>query len=247
MSKILIRIIELIAVTLVLTTLLHYAPKAQAEAQATAAPPVPTIPALIQELSIDVPPVITGSDPFFVKLGAFLNGSLAPKSITLKITGVGGEAMVGNKFIRDIISAQEKGVSVNMRVVGPAYSMHAFLVCFANKVTLDDGATLMFHSVYVMKTHLFGLVHIRDTSLDPASEASQDFFLNKCKEVGRLTDADIKVIKAGGDVFISHEGNRIVTTHVSVDECLEGTIEEILDIVLAVALGLLLIAAIKRI
>jgi ATP-dependent protease ClpP protease subunit len=96
-------------------------------------------------ISIDVPQTFLGIDNLTWEQIAKIMRETTAETIILRITGYGGEVMTGNVVIRAIEDAQKHGKQVIMDIIGPSYSMHAYITCFANKVVMRDGAALMFH------------------------------------------------------------------------------------------------------
>lgn len=131
-------------------------------------------------------------------------------TFVLRVSGMGGDALMLNDFIRAIQEAQQHGNTVNMNIIGPSASAHAFITCFANTVTIQDGASLLFHQAYGMSSLFFGFVEIRELASDPLIMGISDFMLNTCVANGRLTAQDVKTIRSGDDVILVRNGDNLV-------------------------------------
>lgn len=169
------------------------------------------------------------------------------KNIVLNISGFGGYTNLGNKFTRAIQASQALGKKVTMVIVGPSYSLHAFITCYADKIVILPGAALMFHTPYTISTHLFGMITYRDTTLDPASEASYLTTLELCQAKTILSKEDIANISDGKDVTIANVDNTIVKVVSPDDLSLASTISNIAVVILYAASFLVLVGLIKRI
>ena len=167
--------------------------------------------------------------------------------ITLLLQGVGGIVFEGNKVIRAIQDYQARGHKVIMHVIGPAYSMHAMLVCFADRVTMDEGSSLMFHSAGLDGSFLFGLIHYKASDPDPASKAMVKYMLDACVTKGILTRQNLSWIAQGNDVTIVHEDQTFYKAFSRDPEGPIDVVSQVITTIVALALGLLIIAIIKRI
>lgn len=120
--------------------------------------------------------------------------------VTLKVQGIGGAVMYLERIADSILDARQRGVVVNMKVIGPAQSSHAMLLCYATNVSFVDGSSAMFHSMAYPDAELFGLVPIRNIDLSPPDRLAQDGIFAQCKYAGFLTEEDIAIIKQNRDV-----------------------------------------------
>lgn len=167
------------------------------------------------KVTIDLPSAFEeGQQQEWVEISQTLRTAVNTE-FTLRVTGMGGEALMLNNFIRALQDSQAKGNIVNMDIIGPAASAHAFITCFANKVTLRDGASLLFHQAYGMSSLFFGLVQVRELASEPMIMAISNLMLNTCVKNGRLTLKDVQVIKSGDDVTIVKEGAKYVKLYSS--------------------------------
>lgn len=121
--------------------------------------------------------------------------------IILRVQGIGGEMFEGNKVIQTLLNIEKDGKIVTMEVLGPSYSMHAFLTCAGN-IDIKPGGSLMFHQGGSYETTFFGMIPYKNVDLDPSGIELENFFFTLCKEKGVLTNNDIKQILTGGDVTI---------------------------------------------
>lgn len=121
--------------------------------------------------------------------------------VRLIVQGFGGIVFIGNTFIRQMQAAQSKGLKVDMEVVGPVYSLHAMLICFADNLMIDEGVTLMYHGISV-QTSLFGIPY-NNFDLTPDMQAQEQYFIDACVNKGILTQEDIDHIKNKDDVYIT--------------------------------------------
>lgn len=68
------------------------------------------------------------------------------QTIILDWHGNGGWVDIGKKFIRDMQAAEHNGKYIIIKLVGPAYSVHALVPCYANRIINNDKYFLMFHA-----------------------------------------------------------------------------------------------------
>jgi hypothetical protein len=169
------------------------------------------------------------------------------KNIVLNITGFGGYTNLGTKFTRAIQAAQAQGKKVTMVIVGSAYSLHAYITCYADAVKLLPGAALMFHQPYSTSQYIFSMITFRNTDLDPASYAAYLTTLEQCKAKGVLTKEDINSINDGKDVTIANVDN--VIAKVTSPDALStaSTISDICMVLLYATLIIVFIGLIKKV
>lgn len=167
------------------------------------APSVPQLPNIAEDtIYINTPKTFMGQD---IEAWSLLGAALvqtAQKNIVLYITGVGGAGLSGQNFISLLQEAKATGHKIEMRVVGPAYSMHAFITCFASKLTITQGSFLMFHNGSVSVSLLHGLIKYQDASPDVDMIIMQNYWLKQCEQSKVLTPEDSKIIRNGGQVYI---------------------------------------------
>lgn len=71
------------------------------------------------------------------------------KNIVIDWRGGGGLTWMGDQFIDTILEAQKQGKTIELNVTGFTASMHANVVCFVNKVTMQPTAMLYYHGVFI--------------------------------------------------------------------------------------------------
>lgn len=167
--------------------------------------------------------------------------------IDVRVQGYGGSVLLVNQFGQALLDAQAQGKEIVMDVVGPAYSGHAYITCYANKVILRNGGALMFHAAYTIDSYFFGLLTHRNMMQDPASHALNTAMFAQCKKVGRLTDKDIAVIEEGRDVTVARYGDMIVTTYSEDDESTSAFLSQIFALIASVSAIIVVIGLVKRI
>jgi hypothetical protein len=118
-------------------------------------------------------------------------------TVIIELQGYGGQIIEGNAFIRSMVLAEQRGLKVIIDVIGPTYSMHANLVCFATAFKLEPGATLNFHAVAYESTS-WGFTK-KEYALDKASLDLEQYFFDQCKSVGLLND------KLINDIEVDHK------------------------------------------
>lgn len=67
--------------------------------------------------------------------------------IVLYWSGIGGDTDIGKRFLNYMTEAQHQGKRVTLIINGPAISMHAAVVCYANEVSFSTRTYLLFHNV----------------------------------------------------------------------------------------------------
>ncbi len=102
-----------------------------------------------------------------------------------------------------------------MEIIGPSYSAHALVTCYADHVNMREGSSVMFHSISSQQEYFFGLVSYSDSSLDPSSMIMQSAMFKQCKSKGILTDSDIKFLEANGDITIGVVDGVLVRVYAS--------------------------------
>jgi len=116
------------------------------------------------------------------------------EDINIHLVTFGGDFMVGNEIGHAIQTSRAK---VTLYVGFIAASMGAFLVCQAPNVVIGTNAIIMFHMAYHQQE---GDLSTTDP-FDVTVKKNIDYTLAHCK--GILTDADIKTIDNGGEVWLS--------------------------------------------
>lgn len=169
------------------------------------------------------------------------------KDITFYVQGVGGSVMVGVDLIRAIQDSIGSGHNISMDVIGPSYSMHAFLTCSTKNVHLRDGASLMFHTPSYTKSYLYGLISFSEKFPDASQNADNEYLYNLCKTNGALTNTDIQHLKQGYEVTKSRYGNTIRTVVAIDPDGSRAAYEGICTLLFTVFLGLLIVALTKRV
>lgn len=198
-------------------------------------------------ITIDTPLTFMGADNQGWE--AIIQGLATLKSgdvVTFNVTGFGGEVIEGNRVVNAIVEAEKRGVTVNMDVVGPAYSMHAYITLFADKVILESNGGLMFHEMSSQETFL-RLIPYRVTSLDPASRQLEIYFLHQGLLTQRLTKEDVDAILDGKDVYKTRYLDRIRTDIVEDDLGAINVIESILILLLKIVSAVIVVGLLKRV
>ncbi len=127
--------------------------------------------------------------------------------VTLEVTGLGGDGLMMNDFIRAIEDAQANGNTIRMDIIGPAASAHAFITCYANSVTMRPGSSLLFHQGYGFISLFMGMLEYRQMATQSIITNMTDGMMQECVKRGRLTAKDTEVIKSGDDViYIAADG-----------------------------------------
>lgn len=201
----------------------------------------PTLNLAEDTISIDVPKTFMGMDNLAWDQIAELLRTTGAKNIILRITGYGGDIMTGNLVVRSIQDAQAQGKKIYMDVIGPAYSMHAYLTCFTQNVQLRDGASLMFHKGAAYGSTFFGFVNYSTPINDQTGKVLESYLYGQCAKIGRLYPADIEQIKKGNAVVVSNEGGSIVTYYTINSFTSLDTISDILLVIAFLAALIVLV------
>ncbi len=134
------------------------------------------------------------------------------KDIIIKWRGFGGAVILSLDVIRTFEDAQKDGKVITLDIISEADSAHAYISCFADKVVLRDGSSLMFHAPYSMDSN-----HNKVHEYEPSSEAQFNLMLKHCVSKGFLTYKEIIDLtvfyKA---VYITNVNGQIV--HTTVDD-----------------------------
>lgn len=168
-------------------------------------------------------------------------------NIVLKVSGYGGDMMTGNRVVQSLIDAEARGLKVHMDVVGPAYSMHAYLVCFGSDYKIESGGTLMYHQVFGVSTAFFGLIQYKEFALDPASEVTEEYMLNTCIAKGILTQDDKKNILNGKEVYITAVPGGTLKLTKDPDSILLMNTQNVIDVIMNLCILLLVLYTIVAI
>lgn len=113
------------------------------------------------------------------------------KYITLEIQGWGGSNDVLYSFLRKIQTAQQEGKILTGVIVGGAYSCHALLSCYMNKVVFtSDTSQLLFHYTRYMdnKGNFAGW----PTKLSIISQVNPLY--RQCIRAGLITESDMMIV-----------------------------------------------------
>lgn len=169
------------------------------------------------------------------------------KDITLNVEGFGGRFTEASKFIQVLQKAKLEGKQIKINVIGPSYSCHAFVACYGSTtVTIQPGASLMFHAVYREHSWLVGAINFRDTVLDKAQDVRQNEMLFDCMNARILNTIDLKVLKQGDDVYISNEYGKITKTYTADDAGPLSTLKDVLTVIIYFSLFLVGIILFRR-
>lgn len=112
--------------------------------------------------------------------------------------GMGGSTDMADRFIGYIKQAQAQGKSIQLYLTGSARSMHAEVVCYADKLINPNNNFLMFHAYSI---------DIGRTTYSEGYTTHQVPNFNQCVAKGYLTREAIKNIYSGYMYFKSN------TTH----------------------------------
>lgn len=196
---------------------------------------------------LDVPESFVGeNNNIWIRYGQALR-EMDIQQWTFKVTGYGGNVLDANRFIKEVVSAQQNGKKIIMDIVGPAYSAHAIITCYADTLIVEPGASLMFHSMSYDKSYLFGLIEYNSSELDPSSQVLQDNLLSHCVSVGLLTTQDVKYLQTDGDIVISYKDDKMVKVYSKDPDRLTKLFKDIGSII-ATTLGFLAIVfLVKRV
>lgn len=105
--------------------------------------------------------------------------------------GIGGYVNIGKNFINDIQKAQRQGKRIVFNLVGPAWSVHAFVTCYGDSIRFSGGY-LAFHA---------DAVNGRPVRQSSSYINSQ---LAMCVSRGILTNKDVQILWAGNEVYKSN-------------------------------------------
>lgn len=216
-----------------------------------AVPSLPSIPALvpIPSVTIELPVLFMPEQAgTWYSIDNALNDVNAPVIINFLVSGYGGIALDGIKFNHAVQAAEAHGATINMEVIGLAASMHAYILCYASKVKLDDGSSVFFHAIAYDTEWFGGALSYRNMSPNVMVSAQQDLMYSQCLKAGLLTQKDIKVIKNGGDVIYTKKDGQIYRSYVKKDpDGPVGLIPQIGKLLLLLSLILVFIGVAKRI
>lgn len=111
-----------------------------------------------QSSIVDSPPLFTSNflDQWHELESTIRDGD--KKQYTIRWEGYGGMVFFGGEFQQAIVDAQKQGKVINIDVIGPAISMHALSVCYADNVNIRPGASLVFHSIFGEDDSLWGMI-----------------------------------------------------------------------------------------
>ncbi len=202
------------------------------------------VPSSTEEVTVVVPQTFTGND---LIVWEAIDNALrnTPFSIiNLEIQGFGGDVFEMNKFIQSVKYAQARGKIINMIVVGPSYSAHAFITCYANKVVLKPEGALMFHQMKQEQSFLF--IRYGTVVTDAAALSLQDAVLDKCVASSRLNKSDVLAILNDSEVTITQKNGEIIKSYFSNSAGPLFVLEQVAKLIATIALGLVLIGLYRR-
>lgn len=166
------------------------------------------------EMTIDLPPDFTGNSEDGIRDLIKTLRSSHNTTFNIRVQGPGGDLFLMNDLATAILDSKTQNNTINMRVVGLAASADAFITCYADKVTMDDGASLMFHQAYGIKTQFFGFLNTKVLATDNIMiENMMNQIFNKCSQAHTLTDKDIQTVKEGRDVIITKNNGSLTKTY----------------------------------
>lgn len=130
-------------------------------------------------------------------------------TLVINIQGYGGRADLMNTVMTAIEEAEKKGIKIQMNVIGPAASAHAFLTCSTpSNVHINPRGALMFHSPGILKS-IFGLSVYKTTGMPDKliPTAVNEALFNTCIANNKLSKEQVNAIKAGAMVEIVYDGS----------------------------------------
>lgn len=127
----------------------------------------------------------------WTSLGSFITRSNY-KVYILNWKGVGGDVAIGKDFVEYIKQAQRQGKVIIINLTGDAYSVHAFVTCYADKINNPHNRFLMFHADESTYTH-------RRYTYFTTSLSSQ---FQNCVNRGILPQASLDKMWSGYEVYI---------------------------------------------
>lgn len=202
-------------------------------------------------ISVDTPITFMDGDiDYWEKAGETIRDN--PNiDLTLRVSGYGGDVMAGERFIKNLLDAEQHGAKIHMRVVAPTYSMHAMLVCAGTDWSIEEGATIMFHEMAGYNSALLGLIDYESTASDPAFENTQNFLLDMCISKGLLTPEDKANILQGKEVYLvmTHDGLVKYTSRVSKvgDLLVRSVVSSFIDTVFLLLMLSVIVFIIRRV
>jgi ATP-dependent protease ClpP protease subunit len=122
-------------------------------------------------------------------------------TIVIKINSGGGEVNAGLRVIHAIETTK---ANVVVKVSANAHSMAAVIACYAPVLDLSDYSTLMYHPVaYSSDTTVRKILPTTASTLyEKHVLLVYKKLMSKCAEHRIVTEADLKTIDEGGEVFI---------------------------------------------
>lgn len=146
-----------------------------------------TVPTIINDTAV---PGVPSNKADIEKLAYTIEHTLA-KTIIINWAGQGGEVSLGIRLISAIQYAQAEGKQIIIHLTGPAYSMHADIVCYADAISIPSGTFLYFHAArYLDKDH-----HVNYVSpLNVESYLTEVSLFDQCVDKGLLSKDDEQTI-----------------------------------------------------
>lgn len=206
-------------------------------------PMTATIPITI---TVDTPETFMGEDN--VTWDMIIDGikrTEKGQTLVMKVQGFGGQVTEGNRLVNAMVDAEKKGVTIVADIVGPAYSMHAYMALFASKIILEPNGSLMFHAMATSDSFL-GLISFHNTTLDPATETLVNYYNNQALSRGVLTKSEISAILNGKDVYKTTIDHRIITVIVEDDEGTWSIVEQSLMLFIKIVIVIFILGLGKR-
>ncbi|MCK9369680.1 hypothetical protein M0R04_07210 [Candidatus Dojkabacteria bacterium] len=145
------------------------------------------------------------------KIGLFIEKQKTSQ-LTLRISGGGGKIYILDSFLKSITVAQSKGVKIVAEIVGEAYSAHAFLAAYTDKIIFTNNSSLVFHHAAIPRSFLFGLISYRDLHLGQAEMEIQNNMFDQCIRAQILNEDDIAAMRRGSTITIYPDGSKENTT-----------------------------------
>jgi hypothetical protein len=143
-------------------------------------------------------------DAFANKLVSLSSIDAMRSKITLLVNGYGGDVNEVFKVSASIERAKEKGVVVDMEVIGQAISGHAYLLCAANKVTFREGSSVVFHAAGNYNSLFFKLFSYRTIGKDIETTTLSLPLFKSCVRNNLLTLEEVMLVSQGKRITITY-------------------------------------------
>lgn len=129
-------------------------------------------------------------------------------TFTLEVQGEGGDALALNQTIAAIEYAKLRGSKIKMIVIGPAYSAHALLTCYADNLFLSPNGSLMFHDMKSW-SQVGPFTVASDSGMDINMQVLENGMLNQCINSGVLSKNETIDVLNGKEVSILPDNSHV--------------------------------------